>query len=335
MKRWQIRLTALAVMIVAFAAMAFVFASMFAPASDQPDPVRVEVPRGATARQIATLMTDARLVRHPYAFLAMARFLGEAESLKAGEYELRKDMSLAEIIDKLARGDAIAQWFTIPEGYTVDQVAEALDSQNLAEKRRFARLLNGAPERFGVEFSVPRPSLEGYLFPDSYKVKVGVSEASIVRAMLQTFQQKVLEGLAPEIRSSDLPLDDIIIVASMIEREAQHAADRPLISAVIRNRLAKRMPLQIDATVLYALGEHKSRVLFKDLEVESPYNTYRNMGLPPGPICSPGLKSIEAALRPAKADYLYYVARPDGSHIFTRTLAEHEAATRKARSGQS
>jgi UPF0755 protein len=335
MKKWLSRLVFLGVLLGAFLGVAYFGSTLFQPTSSSGAKVSFEVPRNATARQIADLLAEARLIRHPYAFLIMARLLGESESLKAGEYEIPRNMTPAEIIDKLSRGDAIAQWFTIPEGYTIDQVGAELQKNHLAERRRFLRLANSAPSRFGFALDVPRDSLEGYLFPDSYKVKVGVSESQVIRGMLRTFQQKVVQGLDADLRRSELSLDKVIIVASMIEREARVAQDRPLIAAVIHNRLAKKMPLQIDATVLYALGRHKSRVLTRDLQVASPYNTYRRTGLPPGPICSPGLKSIEAALRPAKEDYLYYVAKPDGSHIFTRSFAEHQAAIRQARGSHS
>jgi UPF0755 protein len=335
MSKWKFRLLLLGVMAAAFAAVACLFGSIFQPVSESAATVNFEVPRRASARQIASALAEVHLIRHPLSFLIMARILGEGENLKAGEYELRPNMTPAEIIDKLGRGDAVAQWFTIPEGFTIDQVADELEKNHLAEKRRFLRMAHGLPSRFGLPVEVPHHSLEGYLFPDSYKVKVGVNEADVIRAMVRTFDEKVLKGLAAEIAASDRPLDQVITIASMIEREAQKPDDRPLIAAVIRNRLTRRMPLQIDATVLYALGKHKSQVLLKDLTIDSPYNTYKYSGLPPGPICSPGLSSIEAALRPAKADYLYYVAKRDGSHIFTRTLAEHQAATRQARAQRS
>jgi UPF0755 protein len=149
--------------------------------------------------------------------------------------------------------------------------------------------------------------------------------------MVATFESKVLDGLAEDLRRSRLPLEKVIILASLIEREARAPEDRPLISAVLHNRLRRKMRLQVDATVLYALGKHKEQVLYEDLKADSPYNTYRNLGLPPGPICSPGLSSIQAALRPAPVSYLFYVAKPDGSHIFSRTFAEHQQAIRRAR----
>jgi UPF0755 protein len=190
MSKWKLRLLLTGVMLAAFAAIAYLFGSIFRPVSDSPRKVGFEVPRRATAREIAALLADAKLIRHPWSFLIMSRILGEGENLKAGEYELRPNMTPAEIIDKLSRGDAIAQWFTIPEGYTVEQVGDELAKNHLAEKRVFMRMARSTPSRFGLPIEVPRRSLEGYLFPDSYKVKVGVGEASVIRAMLQTFSTR-------------------------------------------------------------------------------------------------------------------------------------------------
>jgi UPF0755 protein len=308
-------------------------ASLFQPPSGSKQVVRVEVPRNATLRTIAERLEQKGLIRHRYAFMLLARIMGESNSLKAGEYELQPRMQVLEIIDKLSRGDATAVWFTVPEGYTAPQVAQTLSELGMIDRRHFIRLSESDGSRFDVGVSVPRRSLEGYLFPDSYKFKKGVSEATIISGMLKNFHTQVVDGLRGEIRGNDLPLDKLVILASLIEREARVPEDRPLISAVIRNRLKRKMLLQIDATVLYALGHHKDRVLFADLKVDSPYNTYKYPGLPPGPICNPGIESIKAALRPAKVDYLYYVARSNGSHIFSTTLAEHNAAIKKTREG--
>jgi UPF0755 protein len=310
-------------------------ASFFRPASNSTQVVRLEVPRHATVRAVAGRLEQRHLIRNRYAFLLMARLMGESSNMKAGEYELQPRMSLLEIIDKLARGDATAVWFTVPEGYTISQVADSLVQSGMVEKRRFLRLAQTNGTSLNAALKAPRPTLEGYLFPDSYKFKKGVSERTIINGMLQNFHRQVVDGLGEELRANDLPLDKVVIMASLIEREARVSEDRPLIAAVIRNRLQRRMPLQIDASVLYALGRHKDRVLFADLKVDSPYNTYQHPGLPPGPICSPGLASIKAALQPAKVGYLYYVARPDGHHIFSTTLTEHNAAIKRARSGAS
>jgi UPF0755 protein len=308
-------------------------ASLFRPPSRSARVVRLEVPRHAGIRAIAELLQAQGLIRHRYAFMLMARLLGESKDMKAGEYELQPRMSLLEIIDKLARGDAVAVWFTVPEGYTVSQVADTLSQVGMIERHRFLRLADSNASRFDVGVKIPRRSLEGYLFPDSYKFKKGVTEKTILLGMLHNFHDKVVDGLADDVHASRLPLDKVVTAASLIEREARIPEDRPMIAAVIYNRLKRRMPLQIDASVLYALGHHKQKVMLADLKVNSPYNTYQHPGLPPGPICSPGLDSIKAALRPARVDYLYYVARADGHHIFSTTLAEHNSAVKRARSG--
>jgi UPF0755 protein len=314
-----------------FVGVAAAFSSVFLPASTRPRRTVVDVPPRASLPEIARLLQEKRVIRNHYAFQLMTRVLGESTNLKAGEYELSPHLSLIEIIDKIARGDAISHWVTIPEGYTLEQIARTLAKQRMAEERRFLKLARAGGDDVGAPGWAPRGSLEGYLFPDTYRVKAGASEKAILRTMLATFDEKVVKELSHELRLSPLSLDKIIILASLIEREARVPEDRPLISAVIHNRLKEGMRLQVDATVLYALGRHKSKVLYEDLKTPSRYNTYRHAGLPPGPICNPGLRSIEAALKPAKTDYLFYVARPDGSHIFSRTYEEHQKATRVAR----
>jgi UPF0755 protein len=303
----------------------------FQPVSRSAEKVKVEIPRGATLRTIAGRLKDAGLIRSAIAFELTARGLGHSEEMRAGEYELPRNLGPLEIIDRLERGAAEAQWFTIPEGKTLREVAMILQEQRLANATEFLRQAGRRPKAFGLDVDVPRPSIEGYVMPDSYKVPTKISEDRLIRFMLENWQTKALEPYRAQYAARGLPVDKIVIIASLIEREARVDGDRTLISSVIRNRLARKMPLQIDATVLYALGRHKEMVLFSDLKVDHPYNTYRNRGLPPGPICSPGVAAIEAALMPAETDYLYYVAKPDGSHIFTRTLQEHNAAVRRAR----
>jgi UPF0755 protein len=189
---------------------------------------------------------------------------------------------------------------------------------------------------------VPSQSLEGYLFPNTYLIVLDSNPKMIVGQMLQAFKSQVAEPLSSDVvetagndgaQARSRALYQAVVVASMIEREAKVEKDRPLISAVIWNRLRKGMKLEVDATVQYALGEHRGRLFYSDLAVISPYNTYRNPGLPPGPISNPGLASIKAALHPANVDYLYYVARPDGSHVFSHTLEEHNAAKARIRRG--
>jgi len=304
---------------------------VFAPVSSSSKPVRVDIPLGSSAGQIAKRLKKAGVIRSATAFQIFARLYGASKNMRAGEYEIPPNLGVIEVIDKLVAGDAVQQWVVIPEGRRVSQVAQLLSSQGLARSAEFMRAARRKPKAYGLLLPVSRSSVEGYLMPDSYKFPKQISERKLVRHMLENWNAKVYRPNRALFDSSDLPLDKIVIVASMIEREARVPADRPLISSVVRNRLKKNMRLQIDATVQFALGYHKSVLTFKDLKVDNPYNTYRNAGLPPGPICSPGLDAILAALKPADTDYLYYVAKPDGSHIFTRTGAEHQAAILKAR----
>jgi peptidoglycan lytic transglycosylase G len=289
-------------------------------------PRRVDIPPGATVSVIANRLKQARLIRSELAFIVTARVMGDSENMKAGEYLISPALGVLQIIDRLVAGDAEAQWVTIPEGKTVGQVASLLAERRLAKVPEFVRGTQRKPKMYGLLLPVSRRSVEGYLMPDTYKFPRQVHERAIIKNMLKNWHAKVYRPNRRLFEQSDLPADKIVIAASLIEREARVPQDRKLISSVIRNRLARKMPLQIDATVLYALGRHKQALSFKDLKVDHPYNTYKHVGLPPGPICSPGLESVVAALQPSDTDYLYYVAQPDGSHIFTSTYEEHKAA---------
>jgi UPF0755 protein len=243
-------------------------------------------------------------------------------------------MSLSDILDKIARGDVSALWVTIPEGYTGQQIARVLASKKLVNDAVFTQDVYQPDGAVTAPFIAPNGSLEGYPFPDTYLVPFHGNPHSVVKLMLDNFDKRVVKGMAGEIQASGMSLHQIITVASMIEREARVPEDRPLIASVIYNRLRQGMPLQIDATVEYALGGHRARIYYRDLKVDSPYNTYRHRGLPLGPISNPGLSSIQAALHQAATDYLFYVAGPDGRHLFSRTVQEHGEAIQKVRRGE-
>jgi UPF0755 protein len=304
---------------------------LLAPMADSGAPIAVDIPPGANASLIAKRLKDAGLIRSEFAFKTMARLYGGTADMKAGEYRIPPTLGVIQIIDRLVAGDAEAQWVVIPEGYTLSQIATRLDDRRLVSAPEFIRAAERKPKAFGVSLPVSHRSVNGYLMPNSYKFPKQASNETIIKTMLKTWNDKVYRPNQKLFARSDMPLEKIVIIASMIEREAKAPEDRELISAVIRNRLHKKMPLQIDATVLYALGKHKGALSYADLRVDNPYNTYKNKGLPPGPICNPGLASILAALKPAKKDYLYYVAQPDGTHIFSRTGAEHIAAIAKVK----
>jgi len=287
------------------------------------------IPKGATTSQIAKILYDNNLIKNRTLFILMIKFKGFETKLKAGEYLLNTNMSLYTIIDNLLKGSGEeGVRVVIPEGYTIRQIAEKLSELGLVNKDRFIYLADKGDFNFEFLKSIPknRPHrLEGYLFPDTYIIKKGATEEEIITMMLKRFNEVFKKEYYDRAKEIGETQDKIIIIASLIEKEAVIPDDRPMIAGVIYNRLKKGMKLQIDASVLYALGGHKDVVLYKDLEVDSPYNTYKYEGLPIGPICNPGLKSIEAALYPAKHDYYYYVAKEDGSHIFSKTYKEHIA----------
>ncbi len=304
---------------------------LMSPTGSAQEKVSVDIPLGSTASSIARILKQKGLIRSEFFFLGFARLYGAATEMKAGEYSIPRSLGLIPLIDKLVAGDAEQQWVAIPEGKTVSQVAVILEGRRLGRSGEFLTAAARYPKRYDFPHPVDRRSVEGYLLPDTYKFAKQVSERTMIRDMLRSWHERAYVPNQALFQADEYPVDKIVIMASLIEREARVPEDRPLIAAVIRNRLKRKMPLQIDATVIYALGRHKNRLTFADLKVDSPYNTYKVRGLPPGPICSPGLACIEAALKPAEVDYLYYVAKPDGSHIFTRTLAEHNAAVAKAR----
>jgi UPF0755 protein len=291
------------------------------------------IPPGESTWQIGRRLAGVGVVRNVWAVVVAARLRGVAGHLRHGEYALSPAQSALQIVDALARGEAVLHRVTVPEGYTGRQIADLLAASELADRDRFLDVvLHGGRQmaRATVE-DPPVDSLEGYLFPDTYLFTRGLDETAIVERFLDRFDAAVGPDIRAAARARGLTLHQLVTVASMIEREAREPEERPVIAGVIYNRLRRGMRLEIDATVLYALGRHKTVLAAPDLEVDSPYNTYRHDGLPPGPIANPGLASIAAAAHPADVPFLYYVLKPDGRHHFSRTLQEHLDAVRRYR----
>lgn len=318
------------------------------PVSRDKKPVRVMITQGASARVIANTLYQSGLIRSPLIFLLTSKIGGVSERLKPGVYEMSRSMNVPEIVRSLVEGNTLESWVTIPEGKTLREIADILDAKQLATPDTFLGLAISQGDTF-TAYSLPLDgNLEGYLFPDTYLIERGTSADSIIKMMLDTFEKKVVKEHRDELErviqdkfglgedGFDVGLRKILIIASIIEREAKIPSDREKISAVIWNRLAKKMRLEIDATVTYRLGEsraNKPRIYYRDLENGSLYNTYRQTGLPPAPICNPGSASIVAALRPAQISSLYYVAKSDGSHVFSQTLEQHNAAKKAIKEG--
>lgn len=303
--------------------------SCFQPLQRRPQPKLVDIPEGASLDRIAHLLAQQGVIRQAWAFSWLARRQGRARVLHPGRYLLSPHQTPQTILEQLVAGNVIVVKITFPEGFTLEQMAARAQDQGLGRAARYRELASREAASFGVKGLPHGHSLEGYLFPDTYQLPWGADERALIRLQVDRFEEvwAELEKRYPSQKSRH----EVVTLASLIEREAKVEADRRLIAGVLHNRLTRGWRLEVDATVLYALGQHKARLLYQDLQVDSPYNTYRHSGLPPGPIANPGRASLEAALNPAPTDCLYYVARPDGSHLFSRTLADHNRAKQQIR----
>ncbi len=318
---------------IVVAAAAYGLWTLITPAGAGP-PQLVTIPEGSSAWQVASMLGEKGIARSSMSMAAAAYLTGRWRRIRAGRHEVAPAMNALEILALLCRESNDSWvWLTIPEGYTLRQIAGAVERAGVGDADTFI----GAAREAGLSASFPIPGtgLEGHLFPDTYRVDPPERETDIIKQMVHRFEEVVWQGLfkgQPNYHGRSL--NEIIILASLVEAEAKQSKDRPMIAGVLMNRLRKGQRLECDATVQYALGDgRKERLSYADTQVDSPYNTYLHAGLPPGPICSPGEASIGAAMDPAEVPYFYYVARPDGSHVFSRTLEEHQAAIARIRGG--
>lgn len=303
---------------------------LFGAACDGPTgSVRVTIPPGASVAIVADSLARAEVIGAPALFRMYARFTRRDRNLKPGTYLLQRDASWNSVLTSLVEGRGIVFAVTIPEGFQIATIAPILERALEVPPESLAAAARDSALR--SRLVVPTPSLEGYLFPETYVFPEGATAGDVVRTMVREFERRWKPEWDARLEELKMSRHEIITLASIIEKEARVANERPVISAVYHNRLQRGMLLQADPTVLYALGRHVDRVLYRHLRIDSPYNTYRYAGLPPGPIASPGAASIEAALYPASVPYLYFVAHPDGHHEFRRTLREHAEAVRQMR----
>jgi UPF0755 protein len=340
LKRFMLRLAVALVilLVVAGGTLAFQINNWLRPV-DVPvmaqDPVMVSIPSGSSSVRVARMLEESGLIRNRDVFRYYAKYRGLDSKIKAGNYLFTYGMTMDELLQELTAGNVYRPTIrvTIPEGFSVEQIAQRLAQNGLVDYDEFMVLVGGTVPVMGQVNSKQRYALEGYLFPDTYEFDITISPEAIISRM----QSRLDEVFTAEMRSRadelGMSVHEIMTLASLVEREVRAPQERDLVAGVMYNRLAKGMPLQLCASVIYALGEHRTVLLNKDLEVESPYNTYKYTGLPPGPIAAPGRDAIMAVLYPAQSDYLYYVLKEDGTgtHFFGRTFAEHQANIRKAR----
>jgi len=304
------------------------------PASDASTAVVFTINPGETAATIAPRLQREGLITDAQLFLWLVRYRGVDVQLEAGDYELRANMTMDEIVDTLQHGRLREVLVTLPEGRRAEEVAALLEEQGVVDGEVFLASVRAGG--FAYDFLLDRPedapsSLEGFLFPETYKIPVDYDAAQLIDLMLATFGERLSPQMRQTAADKDMTIYEVVTLASIVEREAVLAEERPMIASVYLNRLEQGMYLQSDPTVQYALGYQEETgqwwkipmSLEEDTPFDSPYNTYLYPGLPPGPICNPGLQSLQAVLEPAETEYLFFFSRFDGSHAFAETYEEH------------
>lgn len=279
------------------------------------------VERGATFQAILDKMQEEGVVESSFRVRLTGRILGFHDEMKAGRYEITGGSSSYELLSLLARGRSKSVRVTLPEGLQSREIAAILANKIGVDSTRFMRLVRDST--FARELGVPAPTLEGFLFPDTYNLTWGMKPQRVIRILVDEFHEQFDDSLRRAAQERGFSLLQVVTLASIIEGEAIVDSEREIISAVYHNRLKKGMRLQADPTIQFIIEDGPRRLLKKDLKIDSPYNTYRYSGLPPGPINNPGLASLIASFNPADVNHLYFVANGDGTHTFSRTLRQH------------
>lgn len=288
----------------------------------------VYVPKDATGKDIADVLESKGVIRSGTLFRFYARVLGSSNALQSGTYKMKQGLTVKEAMEALQSGKTESVMVTVPEGYTVHQIALLLKQAGVPAADDFEKVAStygSLPYQYGP-VAVPVKA-EGFLFPDTYHIPLEYSAKQICDVMYQRTDQMLTPSIRKRAEEKHLTLHALMTLASMVEREAKFKEDQVPIASVMLKRLEVGMPLQIDATIQYALGNPKEELTIADTKIDSPYNTYTHMGLPPGPIGSPGMDAIEAVLAAQPGEYLYYVAQADGHHVFTRSYEEHQTET--------
>jgi len=297
------------------------------PQGNPYDSVKVTIPKGASLKEVTTTLQDYNIIRNERSFLLAVKTLGYEKDMPAGRFKLVKASTNFDIIDQLVNGIQVNKRVTILEGWTIDVIAEELHDKIGIDQDEFKSACTN--ELLLWKWGISEKTVEGYLFPNTYLFSEEEDVQDIIGRMINEYKQKITLEFRNRMQELNMEEKEIITLASIIEGEAIYDKERAIISGVYHNRLNIGMRLQADPTIQYIIKDSPRRLLNKDLKIKSPYNTYLNKGLPPSPINNPGIESIKAALYPAKTDYIYFVARGDGYHTFSRTKEEHNIAKRK------
>ena len=281
------------------------------------------VREGSTLKEVTFDLEKNEIIKGRVLFLYWARLMGYSSRIKAGEYRLNSGLPPLKLLNILSKGAILSHPVTVPEGFTVKQIATLLEKKGLVNKDKFL-LLAESPDT-GKRYGLNGPGLEGYLYPDTYQFSRGLSAISVIDTMIRRFKE-VLAPFQKRIEQSDMTVEKVVTLASIVEKETGRGDERPVIASVFLNRLKRKMRLESDPTVIYGIKNFNGNLTLKNLARSTPYNTYVIRGLPPGPIANPGREAIKAVLYPADTAFLYFVSKNDGSHYFSKTLSEHTRA---------
>lgn len=289
--------------------------------------VSLRFEKGTSVNEIISRLEKSQVVSNIPFFKAYVWFTGTGSSLRAGEYIFPPRQTPRDVLSRLLKGDFSTHKVTIPEGWTARQIAIHLAGLDLVDPRAF--LLKCIDQKFIKSLGLNVPTLEGYLYPDTYEIYKPKDEEEVIRKMVERFKDVYIKNFAGQESHIGLPIESVITLASIVEKETGNASERPIIASVFLNRLKKNMPLASDPTIIYSIADFNGNLTRADLERPGPYNSYLNVGLPPTPICSPGKEAIQAVLNPLQTNYLFFVSRNDGTHQFSETEDQHFAAVRK------
>jgi len=319
--------TLLIILIIAILAGFFIFGGIyFSRKPNSTESVVFILEKGEGSKEIALNLEKEGLIWWGPLFRAYVLVMGESKKLQAGAYELNPSMNIPAIVRKFISGETLKTVITIPEGFNLKQIEDelslelprpALDGFFAADFKSEFDFLNDAPAG---------ASLEGFLFPDTYKLDASMTDKEVAETFLKNFDNKLTQDLRSEIKIQNKTIFEILTMASLIEKEVKTKEDKEIVSGILWKRLKNNIPLQVDATISYVIGEGTTKISIEDTKIDSPYNTYKYLGLPKGPICNPGIESIEAAIYPKDSPYWYYLSTPEGKTIFSKTLEEHNYA---------
>lgn len=317
---------------ILFMVFSYIAFELFVPAQPGSGNIEVEIPQGATFRQTLEILHDLKLIRDKNIILLLGRLTGADRKIRAGFYSIWSNMSPFDIFKIIRRGQIIEYEIKILEGDSLLEISEQFEKTGIIKKEDFIQLAEN--RTFLDSYEIETKSIEGYIFPDTYKIPKGVPPGNAIGSMIDKMREKFSYEILSRMEETGMTENEVLTLASIIEKEAVVDSERPLISAVYHNRLKKKMQLQADPTAIYGIKSSREKITREDLLRKSPFNTYQIKGLPPGPIASPGLKSIVAALYPADVPYLFFVAQDDRTHQFSTTAEEHLEAVKLYRQHQ-